>query len=88
MELNLTGLDNVNTMNPYDKFDYDSYNQDNYWEKQQNKEMETKKKKVSFNDILTNMNLVVNKEGVLQFMKPIQRENNVNTQQYYHPNEL
>jgi hypothetical protein len=71
MELNLSELDNVNTMNPYDTFDYNSYeekNGENYWEKPKIKENQTKRKKVSFNDILSNMNLVVNKQGVLQFM--------------------
>jgi hypothetical protein len=70
MELKLSEMD---TMNPYDRFDYKSYQQDNgenYWEKPKTQETQTKKKKVSFNDILSNMNLVVNKEGVLQFMAP------------------
>lgn len=71
MELNLSELDNVNRMNPYDTFDYNSYqeeNGENYWEKPKIKENQTKRKKVSFNDILSNMNLVVNNQGVLQFM--------------------
>lgn len=42
----------------------------NYWEKP--KEEKEKRKKVSFNDILSNMNLVVNNEGVLQLMVPNQ----------------
>lgn len=42
---------------------------ENYWEQ---KETKPKKKKVSFDDILTNMNLVVNKSGVLQYMAPLQ----------------
>jgi hypothetical protein len=73
MELKLTEL---NTMNPYDTFDYNSYesqNGENYWEKQKPHETHTKKKKVSFNDILSNMNLVVNNQGVLQFMVPTQQ---------------
>lgn len=77
MEVNLTELDNSNTMNPYNTFDYKSYEEhsgDNYWEKPKVQEMEPKKKKVSFNDILSNMNLVVNKQGVLQFMVPNQEE--------------
>jgi hypothetical protein len=69
MELNLSEIDN---MKSYDKFDYKSYQQngENYWEKPKIQESQPKKKKVSFNDILSNMNLVVNKEGVLQFMSP------------------
>jgi hypothetical protein len=62
MELNMSELDN-------------NYNSGNYWDieqidNQQNKESNIKKK-VSFNDILSNMNLVVNKQGVLQMMRPI-----------------
>ena len=48
MELNLSELDNSNTMNPYDTFDYKTYEQDsdlNYWEKPKVKETLTKKKK-------------------------------------------
>ena len=62
MEVKFTELDN----NSNDNFVYDS---NNYWEKQDDKEIK-KKKKVTFNDILSNMNLVVNKEGILQFMIP------------------
>jgi hypothetical protein len=83
MELNFTELDNINTKNP---FDYNSYNNDNdnYWNKKETKVIDTKKKKTSFNDILNNMNLVVNKEGVLQFMTPINTETNPNQ---YNPNQ-
>jgi hypothetical protein len=77
MELNFSELDNMTTQNPYEKFNENDYGVDNnsekYWEQAKSqKEQQTKKKKVSFNDILTNMNLVVNKKGVLQFMKPTQ----------------
>ena len=42
-----------------------------YWEETPVAKMEpTKKKRVSFDDILQNMNLVVNKDGALQFMAP------------------
>lgn len=71
MELNITELDSVNTMNPYDTTNYNNNynpNVDNYWAKQEVNQ--PKKKKVSFNDILSNMNLVVNNQGVLQFMAP------------------
>jgi len=86
MELNLSELDNSNAMNTYDTFDYNSYEKEgeiNYWEKTKVQETQPKKKKVSFNDILSNMNLVVNKQGVLQFMIPNQEEQN-----YNYPNEL
>ena len=91
MELNFSDLD---TRNPYDTFDYASYekqNSQNYWEQNKKKEEPViKKKKVSFNDILTNMNLVVNNQGVLQFMQPINNQNyNQNHTQYqYNPNEF
>jgi hypothetical protein len=77
MELNITELDNVNTMNPYDTFDYNNFEQKdsiNYWENSVKPETKEKRKKVSFNDILSNMNLVVNKQGVLQFMGQNQQE--------------
>lgn len=45
----------------------------NYWE--QSKIEKTKKKKVSFDDILTNMNLVVSKDGTLRSMVP--KTNNI-----------
>lgn len=89
MELNLSELDNTDTMNSYDTFDYNSYEQQNvinYWEKPKVKETQTKKKKISFNDILTNMNLVINKQGVLQFMGPNHEEQPQNGQQNYNYN--
>jgi hypothetical protein len=55
MEIHYSELENQNE-NPYEK----------YWVQKQ--EEQPKKKKVSFNDILTNMNLVVNKQGVLQYI--------------------
>lgn len=77
MELKLSEFDNVNTKNQYDKFDNTSYQEENggnYWEKPKTQETPIKKKKVSFNDILENMNLVVNNQGVLQFMAPNQEQ--------------
>jgi hypothetical protein len=73
MEINFS---EINT-NSHESFDYNSYNNepvqnsDKYWENY-NENEKGKKKKVSFNDILTNMNLVVNKNGVLQQMLPSQ----------------
>ena len=86
MELKLTEL---NTMNPYDTFDYNSYEQlsgENYWEKPKVEEKQIKKKKTSFNDILSNMNLVVNNQGVLQFMLPNQEQ--LQGEQSYNPNDF
>ena len=75
MELNFSGIDNMNSQNPYEQFNENNYgvdsNSEKYWEQAKSeKDHQTKKKKVSFNDILTNMNLVVNKKGVLQFIQP------------------
>jgi len=91
MELNFSELDNKNTKNPYENFDYNAYenppttNPEKYWEQQNTqKQQQTKKKKVSFDDILSNMNLVVNQSGVLQFMQPNQAiEQQYDQQQYY-----
>ena len=74
MELNFSELDNVTTQNPYEQFNENDYgvdnNSDKYWEQAKSqKDQQTKKKKVSFTDILSNMNLVVSNKGVLQFMK-------------------
>ena len=95
MELNLSELDNTNTMNPYDTFDHNSYEQqggDNYWDKPKVEEKQTRRKKVSFNDILSNMNLVVNNQGVLQMMIPTQNNNNnnilPNQNHEYNPNQF
>lgn len=68
MELNFFELDNKETQidSIYDK----------YWEQEK-----PKKKRVTFDDILSNMNLVVNESGVLQYMTPIQHETNTNMYQ-------
>ena len=87
MELNFSELDNMNTQNPYGNFDYNAYenqsatNPEKYWEQQNTQKQHPKKKKVSFDDILSNMNLVVNKSGVLQFMS----QNQPIDQQYQQP---
>jgi hypothetical protein len=92
MELKITELD---TMNPYEKFDYKSYEKNdgvNYWENKDVQEKQPKKKKISFNDILSNMNLSVNKDGILQFMTFNKEDTNFiqppnyNTPNYNTPN--
>ena len=62
MNLNITELDNEYQNDAF------NYNDDSYWEKKPSPQIP--KKKVTFDDILCNMNLVVNKEGILQFMTP------------------
>jgi hypothetical protein len=89
MELKFSELDNTKTMNPYELFNDNSYENhigENYWEKSKEEKNQNKKKKVSFNDILSNMNLVVNKQGVLQFMTQNPEETQI--QNNYNPNEF
>jgi hypothetical protein len=89
MELNFSEIDDMTTQNPYEQFNVNDYGVDNnsekYWEQAKSqKEQQPKKKRVSFNDILSNMNLVVNKKGVLQFMQATQpiNENQPQEQEY------
>ena len=72
MELNFTELANLHGKNVNNNYDYlINNNSEKYWEQttEHNKE-QTKRKKVTFGDILDNMNLSVNKSGVLQFIAP------------------
>jgi hypothetical protein len=92
MELNFTEMNN--TQNPYEGQNQD-INSQKYWEQNaweqnaiqqntttnQSKTQKPKKKKVTFDDILTNMNLVVNNKGILQFMAPINEEQQYPQQQ-------
>lgn len=87
MELNFSELDNMTTQNPYEQINENDYGVDNnsekYWEQAKSeKEQQTKKKKVSFTDILSNMNLVVSNKGVLQFMKQTQEPQHPQDYQY------
>lgn len=81
MEINITEIDSANSMNPYENFNYNSY-----WESEKKPVENTKKKKVSFDDILLNMNLVVNEKGVLQLMGPQNNTNNYHVQTTTIPN--
>ena len=51
----------------FSEIDGHDASEDRYWEQPV---VVSKKKKVTFDDILSNMNLVVNQKGVLQFMQP------------------
>jgi len=89
MELNFSELANTKTMNPYESFNDNSHEnhiEEKYWEKSKEEKNENKKKRVSFNDILSNMNLVVNKQGVLQFMTQNPQETQI--QNNYNPNNF
>jgi len=95
MELNFSEVDNISRENPYEQFNENDYgvdnNSDKYWEQAKSqKEQQTKKKKVSFNDILTNMNLVVSNKGVLQFIQPShepQQQQDYQYQEQYYQNQ-
>ena len=75
MDLNFSELDNIDTINT-------GAETNNYWEQQSKPPAAPqKRKKVSFDDILSNMNLVVNKTGVLQRMVPMNNPNDEYPQQ-------
>ena len=81
MELKFTEIDNYQD-------NYQDNIQDNtqkYWTKPIVEKKNTKK--VSFDDILTNMNLVVNEKGVLQFMAPLTEEPVYPSTYTYYPNQ-
>jgi hypothetical protein len=86
MNINFSEIDN--TQNNYETFNYDNYqaSPEKYWEQKKNSEQTNtliKKKKVSFDDILSNMNLVVNQNGVLQSIVPKQQNEEYNEQNYH-----
>ena len=66
MNLNFTEVDDLANNDNFDVNNYQSNN--NYWETTKNQLEAPKKKKVSYDDILNSLNLVVNKNGVLQYM--------------------
>ena len=73
MELNFYETEMKQSHETFDNVNDSNY--EKYWENNsqtKEKPQSSKKKKVTFDDILTNMNLVVNKSGVLQFMAPNQ----------------
>jgi hypothetical protein len=77
MNLNFTEVDNLGNG---DYFDVNGYQSNNYWETA-NPKVE-KKKKVSYDDILNSLNLVVNKNGVLQYMSAKPNAGNQEQPQY------
>ena len=76
MDLTFSEIDNNNG----DGFPNESYaniNSDRYWEAPPTPvqpAVKPEKKRVSFDDIMRNMNLVVSKTGVLQSLRPQQPE--------------
>ena len=76
MNLNFTEIDDLGDN---DSFDVNGYKTNNYWETSNVKAQEPKKKKINYNDILSSLNLVVNKSGVLQYISTT----NNNQEPYY-----
>ena len=76
MNLNFTEVDNLGNG---DNFDVNGYQSNNYWETA-NPKVE-KKKKINYDDILNSLNLVVNKNGVLQYMSVNPNGGNQESQQ-------
>jgi hypothetical protein len=78
MELNFSEIDHYT----------ESPQQQNYWDIQNKPSIEPKKRnKVTFDDILSNMNLVVNDKGVLQYMAPLQQEHEYPNNYNYYQNQ-
>jgi hypothetical protein len=86
MNLNFTEVDDLANN---DNFNINSYQtNNNYWETTKNQLEAPKKKKVSYDDILNSLNLVVNKNGVLQYMSVNPTgENNEQPQKQYNQNQ-
>ena len=76
MNINFTEVDNLDNG---DNFDVNGYQSNNYWETTNSKV--EKNKKISYNDILNSLNLVVNKNGVLQYISAKQNGDNQEQQQ-------
>ena len=69
MNLNFSEMDNLGDNN----FDVDNYQSNNYWESSNTQaqipeQTKVQKKKFNYDDILNSLNMVVNKNGVLQYM--------------------
>ena len=82
MDLTFSEIDN-NDSGGYPNESYANMNSDRYWEAAPNPvqpAVKPEKKRVSFDDIMRNMNLVVSKTGVLQSVRP--QEQQQNQQQY------
>ena len=80
MNLNFTEVDDLGNKEP---FDVNSYQTNNYWETSNTPVQ--KKKKISYDDILNSLNLVVNKSGVLQYMSVNPTNENQEQQQTQYP---
>ena len=73
MDLTFSDIDNNGGGFPNES--YANINSDRYWDAPQTPApVKSEKKRVSFDDIMRNMNLVVSKTGVLQSLRPQQPE--------------
>jgi hypothetical protein len=80
MDLTFSEIDNNDEGFPNES--YANINSDRYWDTAQTPaQVKSEKKRVSFDDIMRNMNLVVSKTGVLQSIRPQE-------QQQYQPQEV
>lgn len=82
MELKFEEVDNLGSQTNYsygaNNVNTNFTSQIKYWEQPK---IEKQRKKVTFDDILNNMNLVVTPDGVLQHMRPISQETTQNVPQ-------
>ena len=89
MDLTFSEIDNNDGGYPNES--YANINSDRYWEAPPTPVQpaaKTEKKRVSFDDIMRNMNLVVSKTGVLQSIKQQpQKQQQYPPQQYPQPNK-
>ena len=84
MDLTFSEIDN-NDSGGYPNESYANINSDRYWEAPPTPVLpavKPEKKRVSFDDIMRNMNLVVSKTGVLQSIRQQPQEPQQNQQQY------
>ena len=72
MNINFSEIDDLDNKNQFNV---------NYWETSSNTQT-PKKKKINYDDILNSLNLVVNKNGVLQYMTTNSNKEEENPQQY------
>jgi hypothetical protein len=85
MNIDFTEVDNLSNNNYFNVNTYES--NDKYWENEKNQQLQApKKKKVSYDDILNSLNLVVNKNGVLQYMSV--NPSGDNTEQQYNQQQV
>jgi len=84
MEMHFSEMDDNTNPNNF----FNANEMSKYWEqKTEVPKPPPKKKKVSFDDILSNMNIVVGQNGALQFMTPLPPQNEQNQYQNQYPQQ-